>query len=64
MEAYVIVLHNPYFALTDIEGNFTIQNVPPGDYTLKVWNKKLQAKEEQITVPVAGTIHANIELKK
>ncbi len=64
MEAYVIVLQNPYFAVTDKEGNFNIENIPPGDYTLKVWNEKLKAKEEQITVPESGTIQVNFELIK
>lgn len=64
MEAYVIVLQNPYFAVTDKEGNFNIENVPPGDYTLKVWNEKLKAEEEQITVPESGTIQINFKLIK
>ncbi|MCH7657848.1 MAG: carboxypeptidase regulatory-like domain-containing protein [Bacteroidetes bacterium] len=64
MEAYVIVLQNPYFAVTDKEGNFNIENVPPGDYTLKVWNEKLKAKVEQITIPESGTIQINFKLIK
>ncbi len=64
MEAYVIVLQNPYFTVTDKEGNFNIENIPPGDYTLKVWNEKLKAKEEQITIPESGTIQVNFELIK
>ncbi len=64
MEAYVIVLQNPYFTVTDKEGNFNIENIPPGDYTLKVWNEKLMAKEKQISVPKSGTIHVDFELTK
>jgi plastocyanin len=37
MHAYILVLDNPYFAVTDQEGTFTIANVPDGSYTLKAW---------------------------
>jgi len=64
MEAYVIVLQNPYYSVTDKEGNFIIENIPPGDYSLKVWNEKLMAKEKQISVPKSGTIQVDFELIK
>ncbi|RLD26730.1 MAG: hypothetical protein DRI75_11130 [Bacteroidetes bacterium] len=63
MQSYVLVLQNPYFTITDKEGNFNIENIPPGNYTLKVWNEKLKAQEKQITVPELGTIQINFELK-
>lgn len=39
MHGYILVLQNPFFALTDKEGNFRIENVPAGTYTLKVWHE-------------------------
>lgn len=50
MLAYVLVLQNPYFALTDKAGNFEIKGVPPGTYKLKVWHEKLQGAEQNVTV--------------
>lgn len=64
MEAYVIVLQNPYFALTDKEGNFSIEKVPAGKYVLMVWNEKLKAVAQNITVPASGKLEVNFELKK
>lgn len=64
MEAYVIVLQNPYFALTDKDGYYEINNLPPGKYTLKVWNERLNAEEKQIIVLEKGTIQVNFELIK
>ncbi len=64
MEAYVIVLQNPYFAVSDEEGTFKIENVPPGEYTVKVWNEKLRAIEKHINVPESGTIQLNFKLIK
>jgi plastocyanin len=62
MEAYVIVLQNPYFAITDRDGNFSIKNVPAGKYTLKVWNEKLKAPSQEVTVK--GKVDVSFQLKK
>jgi plastocyanin len=38
MDAYIVVLQNPYFAVADKEGHYEIDNVPAGNYyTLGVW---------------------------
>ena len=34
----IVVLDNPYFAVTDEQGNYRIDNVPKGDYQLNVWH--------------------------
>jgi plastocyanin len=53
MLAYVIILQNPYYDISDKAGNFKIENVPAGTYQLKFWNQKLEAPPEQVKV-VAG----------
>ena len=55
MSAFVIVLQNPYYALTDNEGNFEIRDVPPGTYQLKVWHEKLKEASQQVTVAAGKT---------
>ena len=47
MNAYVHVVNNPYFAVTDAKGNFEIKDVPPGSYTLRAWHESMV--EEPIT---------------
>lgn len=64
MEAFVVVLQNPYFAKSDKEGNYIIENVPPGEYTLKVWNKKYKAKDKKIKVKQDETITIDFKLKR
>ena len=64
MEAYVMVLQNPYFAVTDKDGAFTIKNVPPGTYTIKVWNEKLKAASQEITVKSGGKSDVVFNLAK
>lgn len=50
MKAYILVLQNPFFALTDNAGNFRIDNVPPGSYQLKVWHERASATPKSIQV--------------
>jgi plastocyanin len=54
MESFIIALDTPYFTLTDKEGNFELQGIPPGDYTIKVWHEKLRFKKQQIAVSEKG----------
>ncbi len=41
MEAYWLVLDNPYFAVTDEKGNFEIKDAPAGDQKVVVWAEAL-----------------------
>jgi plastocyanin len=50
MEGFVVVLQNPYFAVSDREGHYEIANVPPGQYVLGVWHPKLKAPTKPVTV--------------
>ena len=54
----------PYFhASADKDGNFTIDDVPPGSYQLNVWLEQQQGPRRsinhQVTVPAAGTEQAD-----
>jgi plastocyanin len=55
MSAFVIVTETPYFAVTDKEGKFTLQDVPPGKYILKVWHEKSKAASFDIMVGESPT---------
>ena len=56
MEAFVIVLQNPFYAVTSKDGNFKITDVPDGHYVLKVFSKKLKSaeKDKKFAVDVTG----------
>ena len=53
MEAYVVVLQNPYFAVSDRDGHYRIENVPPGPYSLGVWAAKGKSPVKPVTVDAA-----------
>lgn len=50
MSAYVIVLQNPYFAVTDKQGKFIIRNVPTGKHRLTFWHETLKSGAIEIDV--------------
>ncbi len=50
MEGFVVVIANPYVAVSDTEGRFEIKAVPPGPYTVAVWHAKLKGQPKPVTV--------------
>ena len=38
MSAFILVFNHRYFATTDADGRYRIDNVPPGAYTIVAWN--------------------------
>jgi len=38
MSAYVLVFAHRFFAVSDAEGRYRLDGVPPGSYTLALWN--------------------------
>lgn len=65
MVGYAVVTSTPYFAVTDLEGNFRISDVPAGSWKLKVWNERLKPKQIEATfaVMVDGAKEAKVEIK-
>lgn len=51
--AWIRVFDHPYFAVTNRDGIFTIDSVPPGDYTLKMWEPRLGVRERKVHVDSA-----------
>jgi plastocyanin len=54
MSAFILVFSHRYFAVTDEEGRYRIPDVPPGSYTVTVWNEALPGASRRVTVPAAG----------
>jgi plastocyanin len=60
MAGFIIVLQNPYYAVTDKAGNFEIKGVPPGTYKLKFWHEKLKEISQNVTVEAGKTVSVEI----
>jgi plastocyanin len=63
MEGWWYVVGNPYYAVTDASGRFAIANVPPGTYTIQVWQEKLGTMTHKVTVVAGKSISADFSMK-
>lgn len=63
MEGYIYVTPNAYFAKTDNDGNYSINNIPAGNYTLRIWSENGNARPQNVTVPESGSISANFTVR-
>ena len=64
MEGYVVVLDNPYYAVSAADGTYKIKDVPPGKYVLKIWHQKLKGSDVPVEVPATGDATADFEIHK
>jgi plastocyanin len=55
MSAWVVVTEGSAIAVTDANGGFTIPNVKPGKYKVKVWHEKLGETVKELTVKDGDT---------
>lgn len=62
MTGFIIVRDNPWFAQPGADGSFTIADVPPGRYTLKVWHERAGDAEQRITVPSGGLSGLTVQM--
>jgi plastocyanin len=62
MHCIVLVLTNPYFALTDEKGRFTLPNVPAGTYRLRAWHERVPGQTLTVTVPAEGEVAVDFTL--
>jgi plastocyanin len=63
MQGWIVVTDHPYSALTDANGSFSLTDVPPGDYTLRVWHEKLSAKEVKVSVAAGTDVTSDVTLE-
>ena len=50
MKSFMAVLPHPYHSVSQMNGTFSIGNLPPGTYTLTAWHEKYGTQEQQVTV--------------
>ncbi|RVU37899.1 methylamine utilization protein [Hwanghaeella grinnelliae] len=66
MLAYIYVSDTPYYGLSGKDGFVQMQDVPDGDYVLKIWHPRLKGKAIEKPVTVGGDtveVRETLELK-
>jgi plastocyanin len=52
MSAFVYVVDSPWYTQADARGQFTLRNVPPGEYVLHAWHEtSAKPSTQKVTVP-------------
>jgi plastocyanin len=64
MEAFLNVVRNPFFSISNADGHFEINGLPPGKYTLVAVQEKLGKQSKSITVQSRKTTEANFTFSK
>jgi plastocyanin len=50
MRGFAFVFDNPYFAVTNSSGKFSLQNLPPGTYTIEAWHQRYGTLDQSISL--------------
>jgi plastocyanin len=54
MSAFILVFAHRYFSVSDTDGGYRLENVPPGTYTVVAWNESAPLESRRVVVPDAG----------
>ena len=63
MNAFILVFSHPFFSMTDTDGRYRIDNVPPGNYNVIAWNEGRSSDQTPVSVPGGGVAELDIALR-
>jgi len=62
MSGWFVVVNGPY-ATTNEDGSYTIENVPPGSYTVSAWQETYGTQTQKVTVAAGAAATADFTFK-
>ncbi len=63
MESWAIAVDNPYYVLTDEQGRFSIENIPPGTYDLRAWHPSIKhVIKQRVTIESGRELTVDFQL--
>jgi hypothetical protein len=63
VRAYLAVAPHPYVAVTEADGRFAFEGVPPGTYTLVVWHERFGTTTQPVTVSAGQATRADLPVR-
>jgi plastocyanin len=54
MSAFVLVFSHPFYATTEADGRYRIDNIPPGSYTVSAWHEGAARETRTVAIPPQG----------
>jgi plastocyanin len=66
MSAYIVVFAHRFFAVTDDDGRYRLDGVPPGTYSVAVWNETQHDEPARKTVTIGeggGEVDADFRIQ-
>lgn len=63
MKSYMAVMPHPFYSVSQMNGTYTIANLPPGNYTIVAWHEKYGSQEQQVTVGAKESKQLNFTFK-
>ena len=64
MRGWIVVAEHPFYAVTNEEGEFVFENVPPGKYKLQAWQEILGRVDQEVAVSGEGTQTITVRMEK
>jgi hypothetical protein len=64
MRGWVVVAEHPFYVVTNEQGEFSLDNVPPGKYSLEVWHETLGIVKQELVVGSKGTTTVTVTMPK
>jgi len=52
MNTEIMVAPNPYYTVTDANGNFELTDVPPGEYEIVAWHEGWKVERQEVSFDV------------
>ena len=63
MQSWAIAVDNPYYVLTDENGRFFLEDVPPGTYDLRAWHPGIKrVVKQQVTIEPGKNLTVDFQL--
>ena len=63
MNAFILVFSHPFFTLTDHEGRYRLDNIPPGSYNVVAWNEGTASEARPVLVSDGGVAEQDFSIR-